>query len=76
MMTSISSDDARPHVVEMLDAIRKQEQACALSKSRYMILARRYGLPVSDIAELLGMSEQGVRKAIKRIEQSTPDGVI
>lgn len=72
----LSLNEARPHIVDMLDAVRKQEQACALNKSRYMLLARRYKLPFAEIAELLDMSEQGVRKAVKRIEESTPEEVI
>lgn len=69
-------DELRPHIVEMLDAVRKQEQACALNKSRYIVLARRHGMKFAEIAELLDMSEQGVGKAYKRILDSTPNGAI
>lgn len=73
---SMTPDEARPYIVDMLDDIRKQEQRCALSKARLILLARRYEFPFAEIAELLDMSEQGVRKAHKRIGASTPDGVI
>ena len=69
----LSPDDARPHIVDMLDAARKQEQACAINKARYMLLARRHGISVAEIAELLDMSQPGVRKAVKRIAQSMPE---
>lgn len=69
----LSPDDARPHIVDMLDAARKQEQACAINKARYMLLARRHGISVAEIAELLDMSQPGVRKAVKRIALSMPE---
>jgi DNA-directed RNA polymerase specialized sigma24 family protein len=69
---SLTPDEARPYIVDMLDDIRKQEQRCALGKAQCILLARRYDLPFAEIAELLDMSEQGVRKAFKRIEASTP----
>ncbi|MFE3105966.1 hypothetical protein [Nocardia tengchongensis] len=67
----LTADEARTHVVAMLDAIRKAEQANALSKSRYMRLGRRYGLSCAEIGEYLDMSESGVRAAIQRSEDST-----
>ncbi len=72
----LSPDEARPHIVEMLDAIRKEEQAVALNKSRYIVFARRHKFTFAEIAELLDMSEQGVGKAYKRIAQSMPEWVL
>ncbi|WP_147265916.1 sigma factor-like helix-turn-helix DNA-binding protein [Nocardia puris] len=64
----MGADEARPHIVEMLDALRRQEEALRVSKPRYMVLARKHGLSEAEIAELLGMSESGVRAAIRRAD--------
>lgn len=75
-INELSPDEARPYIVDMLDAIRKEEQAVALNKSRYIVFARRHHFTFAEIAELLHMSEQGVGKAFKRIARSMPEWVI
>ncbi|OMC00335.1 hypothetical protein A5733_04285 [Mycobacterium sp. NS-7484] len=52
----------------MLDTLRRQQETLLANKPRYMLLARRYGFADAEIAELLGMTESGVRKAIRRTE--------
>ncbi|MFE2994233.1 sigma factor-like helix-turn-helix DNA-binding protein [Nocardia sp. NPDC059246] len=69
----LTPDEARTYVVTVLDAVRKAEQTNALHKVMYMGLGRRYGLSFAEIAECLGMSESGVRRAIQRAE-ATPGG--
>ncbi|MCC3333547.1 sigma factor-like helix-turn-helix DNA-binding protein [Nocardia abscessus] len=61
----------------MLDSIRRQEQAVALSKVRYLLLGDRYGMTAAEMAEAVGMSESGVRSAIARAKSSPgeEDGV-
>lgn len=65
---TVSPDEARPFIVDMLDTLRRQEETLAVNKPRFMLLARRYGLEFAEIAELLGMSESGVRQAVARAE--------
>lgn len=66
MPSPVSQDDARNYLVEMLDALRRQEEALHVNKPRYMLLARRYGFKHAEIAELLGMTPSGVRQAVRR----------
>jgi DNA-directed RNA polymerase specialized sigma24 family protein len=61
---SVEPDQARPYVAEMLDALRRQREAFLVNRHRYVLLARKYGLTISEIAEYLGMSESGVRYVI------------
>ncbi|MGW4119861.1 hypothetical protein [Nocardia sp. NPDC004711] len=70
----LSPDEARVYVVTMLDACRKAEQAAALNKIRYVLLARRYGLTLAEIGEYLDMSKSRVFRAIRRAEDSPSDG--
>lgn len=69
----IETSESRDYLVEMLDSIRRQEQAVALNKCRYLVLAERYGMRVTDIAEAVGMSASGVRRAV-RLAKATPGG--
>lgn len=61
-------DPAELHTqaVTMLDHIRRQEQTVALSKVRTLLLAEQHGLPISQMAEAIGMSDSGVRRLIAR----------
>ncbi|MEV0367550.1 sigma factor-like helix-turn-helix DNA-binding protein, partial [Nocardia fusca] len=66
----VSRDEARPHIVDMLDSIRRQQEALNVDRPRYMLLARKYGLKHREIAELLGMTESGVRQAVHRAKDT------
>lgn len=69
--------EPRTYLVEMLDSIRRQEQAVALSKVRYLQLAERYGMSVVEMAEAVGMSDSGVRSILARAKSgpTEADGV-
>ncbi|MGY2019368.1 hypothetical protein [Nocardia gipuzkoensis] len=67
---ALSPDEARPHIVEILDDIRRREQQIQVSKARSMVWAHDHGLPMHEIAEHLGMSESGARAAIRRAKES------
>ena len=67
---SISLDEARPYIVDMLDSIRRQQEALDVNRPRFMLLARKYGLRHREIAELLGMTESGVRQAVHRAKDT------
>jgi DNA-directed RNA polymerase specialized sigma24 family protein len=60
----VDVDQARPYVIEMLDALRRQREAFLVNRHRYVLLARQYGLTLDEIAEVLGMSQGGVRYII------------
>jgi DNA-directed RNA polymerase specialized sigma24 family protein len=62
----MTQDEARPYIVDMLDNLRRQQESLDVNKPRFMALARRYGFEHAEIADLLGMSESGVRKALHR----------
>ncbi|MBF6363185.1 hypothetical protein IU436_20265 [Nocardia farcinica] len=66
----VSTDEARPHLVEMLDSLRRQREQLAASIPRYITFAANYGLRPAEIADVLGMSESGVRKVIRRAKES------
>ncbi|MGW4090069.1 sigma factor-like helix-turn-helix DNA-binding protein [Nocardia sp. NPDC004750] len=70
--STLSPDEARPHIVSILDDIRRQEQEVQLSKARSLVWAHDHGLPVREIAEHIGMSESGARAAIRRAKASPP----
>lgn len=59
--TSVEPDEARPHIIDMLDALRRQYESIRISRHYYVLLARKYGLSFSEIAEHVGMSASGVR---------------
>lgn len=61
---TVGPDQARPYVIEMLDALRRQHEAFHINRHHYVLLARRYGLTFADIAEYVGMSASGVRYII------------
>lgn len=67
-----TSEDFREYVVTELDVIRRQEELVAASKAHYLQLAERFGVRVADIAEAIGMSESGVRGAIRRAKAGPP----
>jgi|SRR5690606_7417742 len=66
----VDQDEARPYIVDMLDSIRRQQEALNVNRPRFMLLARRYGLKHAEIAELLGMTESGVRQAVHRAKDT------
>lgn len=66
----VDQDEARPYIVDMLDSIRRQQEALNVNRPRYMLLARKYGLKHAEIAELLGMTESGVRQAVHRAKDT------
>jgi DNA-directed RNA polymerase specialized sigma24 family protein len=63
---TVDPDQARPYVIDMLDALRRQREAYQINQPRYMLLARKYGLSDAEIADAIGMSEGGVRRALNR----------
>ncbi|MGI5223018.1 sigma factor-like helix-turn-helix DNA-binding protein [Nocardia sp. CA-290969] len=67
---SVSPDEARPYIVDMLDSIRRQQESLNVNRPRYMLLAREYGLKHAEIAEALGMTESGVRQAVHRAKDT------
>lgn len=71
---TVEPDQARPYVIEMLDAIRRQREALHVNRHRYVLLARKYGLTFADIAETLGMSESGIRYIVDMAD-GTPEFV-
>ena len=66
----LSQDEARPYIVDMLDSIRRQQEALDVNRPRFMLLARKYGLRHREIADLLGMTESGVRQAVHRAKDT------
>jgi DNA-directed RNA polymerase specialized sigma24 family protein len=68
----IGVSEPRTYLVEMLDHIRRQEQNLALSKAHYLLLADANGLSAAEIAEAVGMSSSGVRRAIRRAASCPP----
>lgn len=58
---SVEPDEARPHIIDMLDALRRQHESIRISRHYYVLLARKYGLSFAEIAEHVGMSASGVR---------------
>lgn len=63
---------SRDHLVQMLDEVRRQQELVTVNRSRYLVLADRYGMSVAEIAELVNMSASGVRKAIRRAQSDPP----
>lgn len=72
-LVSLPREEAQKRVIEALDAVRKQGDSYHINKPRWMLIARRLGLTHAEIAVVLGMSEVGVRQAIKRAKDSTPE---
>lgn len=68
--STVEPDEARPYVVEMLDALRRQHEAFHVNRHHYVLLARKYGLTFAEIAEYVGMSASGVRYIV---DQDGPD---
>jgi len=68
----IGVSEPRTYVVEMLDHIRRQEQNLALNKAHFLLLADANGLSADEIAEAIGMSSSGVRRAIRRAASCPP----
>ena len=61
-----SHGQARTHLIEMLDEVRRQQELLNVNRARYLALARRYGMSHAEIGETVGMSASGVKKAIGR----------
>lgn len=61
---TVEPDQARPHVIGMLDDLRRQREAYQVHQPRCVLLARKHGLTLAEIAEYIGMSESGVRYVI------------
>ncbi|MET9286471.1 hypothetical protein [Nocardia beijingensis] len=62
--STLSPDDARPHIVSILDDVRRREQDVQVRKARCLVWAHDHGLPVREIAECLEMSEDEVRREL------------
>ncbi|WP_280393194.1 hypothetical protein [Nocardia wallacei] len=73
--SEITLDEARPHLVEMLDEIRKRKQTILLREAEYAALAHRYGMSYAEVGELLDLSESGVRGIVRRAERGPGDAV-
>jgi DNA-directed RNA polymerase specialized sigma24 family protein len=69
---ALSPDEARPHIVSILDDVRRREQEVQVRKARSLVWAHDHGLPVREIAEHVGMSESGARAAIRRAKATPP----
>lgn len=64
LLPSTEPDQARPYVIDMLDSLRRQREAYQVNRHRCLLLARKHGLTLAEIAEYIGMSESGVRYVI------------
>lgn len=69
-MSTIPPGEARTHLVQMLDEVRRRQDQLTVNRARYLVLARRYGMTHAEIGEAVGMSASGVKKAIGRAERS------
>jgi hypothetical protein len=56
----------RDHAIGLLDSIRHQYEYARINRIRLMIYAREQGLSCHEIGIVLGLTEDGVRKAIAR----------
>lgn len=56
----------RDHAISLLDAIRDQYESARINRLRYMQYGRKYGLSASEIGAILGITEGGVRQALRR----------
>lgn len=67
---TVEPDQARPYIVEMLDALRRQGEAFHVNRNHYVLLARKYKLTFAEIGEYVGLSPSGVRYIV---DNSIPD---
>lgn len=58
--------DHREHAIALLDAVRDQYESARLNRLRYMHYGRKHGLSASEIGAILGITEGGVRQALRR----------
>ena len=70
MSVTTPSDEHAPnlkdHAIALLDSARHAYDTARINRIRYMTLGRQYGMTYSEIGEVLGISADGVRMALKR----------
>lgn len=69
MVASLSPStdiEHREHAIALLDAVRDQYESARINRLRFMQYGRKYGLSASEIGAILGITEGGVRQALRR----------
>ena len=65
-MATCEPQEIRDNAIRLLDNARREYSTARYNRIRSMQLARACGLSCSEIGEVLGVTDSGVRKALQR----------